>query len=360
MRKLASWHFMPPLSNAEMVFPGLTLDESELNILWALGKNGPMTIDNLANSDYYLPYCVNCYSTENEEVWLRLGEHHTKISYKPNFIYRVVRRLCKNWLVTKTGKKISYTDEHGPREKIVVAPTLTGLILYLQSIRADDLKSAFHQSMGLNEADNEKGNTRNRKLLLFANKWDFLTKNLGVDVGEQKCYRALAQTLEDFVGIHKVSFSVKPQELKFEGYLEVPASLLMFGKPKGKFSLFRDEQVDTLLKSEELNQLLNSYIAYLIANDIRRLSLCSQAEVPECLSSLESEREFAYFKPKTAKSGSLFKGNLLKGFVPDYASLAQFFTGMFVKNLLWVSKAIVEPEVKIREKTSDYEVKEIN
>ncbi len=71
--------------------------------------------------------------------------------------------------------------------------------------------------MGLDKTEEERQNIENRKLLPFVYYWDFITKNINgdtfgkeksidsraMDVGNKKCFKALAKTIQNFSGIHK-------------------------------------------------------------------------------------------------------------------------------------------------------------
>ncbi len=122
-------------------------------------------------------------------------------------------------------------------------------------------------------------------------------------------------------------FVVNPQKGIFNGYLEVPSSMILYKELDVDVMRERDEQVAKLLKNPRLASLLGAYLAYLITKDIRRLSLVSGKEIIETLSQLNSEKEFAFFRPELANQGSLFIDGRLKDYVPKYATLKHFFTG---------------------------------
>jgi hypothetical protein len=179
-----------------------------------------------------------------------------------------------------------------------------------------------------------------------------------MDVGKKKCFRALAKTIQDFSGIHQVRFVVNPQKRVFNGYLEVPSSMILYKESDVDVIRERDEQVAKLLKNPRLASLVRAYLAYLITKDIRRLSLVDGKEIPETLSQLDSEKEFAFFRPELANQGSLFLDGRFKDYVPKYATLEHFFTGLFVKNLLWIESA--KEKEKPLSGNNDYKVHFLN
>jgi hypothetical protein len=99
---------------------------------------------------------------------------------------------------------------------------------------------------------------------------------------------------------------------------------------------------------------VRAYIAYLITKDIWKLSLLKGEEISQTTHELNSEKEFRFFKPDLARQYSLFKDGRLKDYVPDYASLNYFFTGLFVKNLIW-TETVKENEKPFTGNT-DYKV----
>jgi len=117
--------------------------------------------------------------------------------------------------------------------------------------------------------------------------------------------------------------------------------------------LVRDEDITKYLRGKEAASLRDAYIAYLITKDIQRLSRESKDDVKRLLNELESEKELAYFEKRQVGPNPIFKGGRLKEFLPKYAGIEYFFTGMFVENLLWSKKAVKKAK---ETKTSDFEV----
>ncbi len=221
------------------------------------------------------------------------------------------------------------------------------------------MESAFKESMGLDKTDSEKQKIENRKLVPFVDFWDFIIKNL--KDGEKKCFMALAKTIKDFSGIRKVRFVAKPQKAEFNGYLETGILDLRTYGDQTNVTIERDEQVANLLKNDKLASLVQAYLAYLITKDIERMSNIGGKNSLEKASILDSEREFAYFRPERANHVSLFRDGVLNDYVPKFATLEYFFTGLFVKNLLYVETRKEEPKIeqKVIPENNDYKIEVI-
>ena len=348
MREVASWDFIPPIVSGSpvIVSASLSLDESQLNILWKVTQSGPKSLYQLSKITYSLPQKLNCRSYSNPHVW---AENLKKgITYHRSFVFKVVQRLERKGLVKTEFRSstVKLKKDVMPIQKKMVIPTLAGLILYLQN---SELESSFSESMGLDKTEKERQKTENRNLVPFIDSWDFIIKQINdnmnetkksndlkaIDIGKKKCFKALTEAVQEFSGVYKVRFVVKTQNIAFEGYLEVPGSMILYRDMNVEVVREKDEQIAKLLKNPKLANLVRAYLAYLITKDIRKMSLYDTEEIPEALTRLDSEREFAFFRPELARQGSLFQGGRLKDYVPQYATLNYFFAGLFVKNLLW-------------------------
>ena len=348
MREVASWDFVPPVvsGSTTIVWASLRLDEAQLNILWKVAQEGPNSLYRLSNCTYMLPQKLNCERADNIEAWVANLEK--PIEYKRSFVFKKVQQLERKGLVKteirKAVKKFEKKKGFMPVLKKMVSPTLAGLILYFQST---ELENSFTESMGLDKTEVEKQKIENRKLFPFIYHWDFLIKQISNAMesdnsiepymkGRKKCFMAIAKTIRDFRGIHKAKFIINPQKLTFDGYLEVPSSMLLLKEPNLEVEIERDEQIANLLKNPKFASLVRAYLAYSITKDIRKMSLLESEEVSEALDELDSEKEFRFFMPDLARKYSLFKDDRLKDYVPEYASLNSFFTGLFVKNLIYI------------------------
>jgi hypothetical protein len=356
MREVASWSFIPPVvfGSPGIVWENLHLDESQLNILWKVAKSGPTSLYQLSKTIYYLPEQLNYRTTYHEEVWTKNLKE--PITYKRPFVFKVVKKLEEKKLV-ETEKRTS-----GVRLKLMVSPTVAGFVLYLQN---SELESSFSNSMGLDKTEEEKQKIQNRKLVPFVAFWDFIIEQLNngcknnVDLnhnneGKKKCFKALDKTIKDFSGIHRVKFFIKPHEIEFNGYVNIPYSKMLVWKSSIEFISKRDEQVAKLLMNPKLASLVRAYLAYLITTDIERLSGVENEEVLKLLPHLESEKEFAYFRPELKNQGSLFQDGQFKNYITKNIPIEHFFTGLFVKNLLWVETT--EEKQKAVTEDSDYKV----
>lgn len=318
--------------------PMLDMEESEINILWALCKKGPKSIYALKEKMKF-----ELQLSWPKRVWIQLPDILTASeakemvknlmkpkSYQRTSIHKVVNKLSVKNLVEITR------DTSGARIRTIVKPTFQGLVLYLQNpFEKARLDSIFeHYS----------------EMIPFSDKWDSMENQLG----REKCMKALEQTVQDFVDILQAKFQTRHLNLVFEGFLESPP-MLMRGIPEDVvITRERDNDAAKYLESKEALALRNSYIAYLAVHDIRILFGASREETEELLPGLESENELAYFEKRQVGVNPLFKGNRLKEFFPKYASIEWFFTGMFVKNLLWHKKAIEKQKNKIYDFEVEY------
>lgn len=242
---------------------------------------------------------------------------------------KILRRLERKGLL-KIAK-----DTSRDRIRQIAQPTFSGLMLYLtNSPKNERFKHVFgHHS----------------DVIPFSSQWHIITNKLG----REKCGNALEQTTKDFVEIAKVRFHLRRLGMEFEGFLESPR-MLMRKVPESNVVKEKDIEVAKYLESKEAQLLRDSYIAYLIVHDIKELSWESKEETEKLLAGLESERELACLEERQGNPDPLFKGKRLREFLPKYAGIEYFFTGMFVNNLLWVKKKIekvVEEPIK-----TDFEV----
>jgi hypothetical protein len=186
-------------------------------------------------------------------------------------------------------------------------------------------------------------------MIPFSDKWESMITVLG----KEKCIQVLERTIKDFIEMERARFLIRSLRMSFEGFLESPRMLLREA-PEVEVIRERDIEVAEYLKNKEALLLKNSYIAHLILHDICMLSGESREQTQKMISNMESEKELAYLEGRNSETNSLFKGNRLKEFLPKYADIEYFFTGMFVENLLWNKKTIEKPKRKVE--TSDFEV----
>ena len=325
MKKMLQWLVFPIVCTRKErdYFPSLLIDEAEINILWFLMREKPTNLYQLMKVKYELP----------QSLFHGIGLGHKElkkktVTYHYPSVRHVVIKLEKKKLVRV------HKDKSKPIAKVVVEPTLQGVIFYLRH-------------------SNDTGKLANvlenySDMIPFLRNWDSLVSEL-----KDKCARALEDTLNGFFNITETRFRIRPLKLKFEGFLESSKNLLPnpFREENESFILVRDEDAAGYLRKEEALTLRNSYIAYLIMKDIERLSFESKEEVQRLLAKLDSEKELAYFEKRQVGSNPLFKNGRLKEFLPEYSGIEYLITGMFVKNLLW--KKIAE---KPKETTHDYEI----
>jgi hypothetical protein len=320
MPNVGVWLFDFPIQSDYKGFSGqlILVDECEINIIWKLGKEGPLSIYKLFEETYHLP-----------SVWSGIteisGSRKTgaKRNYEYFFIYKKVKGLAKRRLIT--------VSESRHKEPRIVRLTFLGMLVYLVgSLEGDKFKNTMNH---------------HTELLPFSDLWDLLINKLG----SEKVIEAFDRAIRGFSKLAIASFKVKSLGLEFEGFLRNRlTSVLSLKEDSGKE---RDKSVSDLLKSKELAVLRNSYIAFLAVNDIWKLRNKSSSEVKEILPMLDSEMELAYFEGRKPSENSLFRDHGLKEFLPKYAGHEYFLTGMFVKNLIWQEK-----DEKCNLTESDYQV----
>lgn len=338
MRKVFVLSFFPITVKKDqgIGFPTLEMDESEVNVLWTICQQGRKSIYDLQVKTKF-----SLQQSNPSYVWARLPdmtveEAKTKLvdlkkpkSYQRTSIYKTVKKLLAKNLVELSK------DTSGNKIKTIVEPTLQGLILYLQSPfdegKWEDVLDVFSH------------------VFPFSDKW----KPMITILGKEKCIQALERTVKDFIEIRRARFLLGPLKMKFEGFLESPRMLLR-EVPEVQVIRERDMQVAQYLMGREFTILRDSYIAYLALQDIRTLSGESREETERMIPEMESEKELAYLERRDTDTNSIFKHKRLKEFLPKYAGLEYFFTGMFVKNLLW-NERIIE-KAKEEATTSDFEV----
>lgn len=291
--------------------PLIVIDECELNIIWKLAQKGPLNIYQLGNSEtYFLP-----------EVWSGIvkveGSRYgtgEKCSYAYSFIYRKVKGLARKSLV-----EVSISKQ---KEARIVRLTLLGLYVYM---------------LGSTDKDKFKNVTNphhhHSYLLPFSSMWDLLMEKLG----ESRVKDALECAMKGFGNLAIVRYKLRSLGLEFEGLLQNDLiSAVRIDETKREM----DNVVLELLRREESSVLRKSYIAYLAVQDIWKLRNKDRKEVQELSMNLASEKDLASLEKREVGFNSLFEGDRLKEFLPEYATEGFYLTGMFVENLLWQKRSI--------------------
>jgi hypothetical protein len=213
----------------------------------------------------------------------------------------------------------------------MVRPTFQGLIVYLRSSTSKEKMRHLWKHYS--------------PMIPFSNIWD----SMNAEIGREKCESAFERTLERFACIIKVRFHIKPLDVRFEGFLKYQPMFPM-GPEDEKYILERDTDVLEFLVSEQTSILKNSYIASLIAEDIKRFHE-TRARL-ERLPESESEKELGILEGTESSLHPVFEGGRMADFVPKYSSLEHYFTGMFVDNLLRKKTKVERP----KEPAHDFEI----
>ena len=96
----------------------------------------------------------------------------------------------------------------------------------------------------------------------------------------------------------------------------------------------------SFLQKDEAVLLREAYVAYLVANDFKRLGNMNEAEIITKIPTLKSVTEMANLEKNTHESMNLFTEKGFSRFFPKYDSIEWYFTGMFVFNMLWEKKPL--------------------
>lgn len=293
------------------------LYKSETNILWELGRKGPLSVYKLSKPLEMAEILTSGIDRLTEP---KIGDNP---NYYRDYVSKVIENLEENGMVRKEQ------DLKNKRKPIMVEPTIEGLVLYLRESKD---RERFDKAM-----DNYS------KYLPFSENWKSLIKKLGMGV----VYSALEQAVKKCENLRKGFFRIRNLSLEFQGFVERMFILVELSKVLKD----KNEKTARILQTEEYSILRNSYIAYLAVYDLLNLERNSKNS-EELIPELDSEKELAFFEKREVGSGSLFRGERLREFFPKYASLEFFLTGMFVENLLWHKIGI-----KATNSRNDFDVK---
>jgi hypothetical protein len=305
----------------EAKFPFLVVDLYELAILWTLVKENPMSIWELSKRKFSPP------KTKSKEALLlgnkayyvsKMTEPPDKKSY--SFVYQIVRRLYNKGLI-----KITQSTA-GERKKDFVAPTLVGIVYFLQN---SDIKKNV-PVLAIHHPD----------LLPFLNSQEQLEKC----VGKRNFYKALKKTVLGLEGVKEKKTKVTGRKglewLEFTIFVESPEKVISpLSHEEFRQNCEKGNKLRRFLGSNEAVDLRNSYITYLAMRDLETLKRLDTKDcddlLPKLLSNLRSEKELAYFEKRQIGEVSLFRSRRFADFFPKYCTLECFFTGIFIHNLLW-------------------------
>jgi hypothetical protein len=322
-----------------MTFQALTLSDCEMYLIWFLGKEGPNRISEIANTPHFFPKPnLDRMFLPDDNMKFRLkdipptyvdsvkkGEFKKKRppNYSNTAIYDAVDRLEEIGLTETISRKPP------PKAERKVDLTFIGLMLYLQnSEEKNRFKSLF---------------SKHSRLFPFSNLWETIEGKFGKDT----CFFTLEKTIRNFHALEKIVYVKNPEKDQFEvfhhQYSEVDMSKLsalelfwlMFERRDSQIIPHKVDSVWEFLKEEKARVLRESYIAYLAAQDMKKLVNLDIDLLENELVQLESESELADLERREIMANPLFKGERLKAFFPKYSGIEYFFTGMFVNNLLW-------------------------
>lgn len=282
----------PLISN----YPGLDLDDSEKIIIYKLAQNGP------SNSENELAKRMKFFLKEQPK-WKASSQHNS-------LVRAAIRRLQQKGFV-KTNKTRCENCEN-----IKVELTFHGLFLYLYQ-RCDM------------EEDYWNAYKKNRYLFPFNSLWDKMWIRF-----EEDMRSAFDKTLRKCRQLKREEFSIDALDAKFEGFIKW-RSIITSKEETKAIERKRNMVFLSFLKDQNSKELLMSYIAYLIIQDMPKIQGKTKSQIESLVFELQSEKELALLENRQIKSNSLLIANRIGEFFPKYGSVEFFFTGMFVNNLLW-------------------------
>ncbi len=315
MSAVRKYHLNPIFVTDTMLLPipSLFLSEVQLNIIRLLAQKGDCSVFDLSKAKYLSlnELEAEIYPFESEE----LEKSKREKLYHYAQIHRSVEELEKLGLV-KTRMDMS-----GVHPRRIAGLTFTGVILYLSAFR---LETKFERT----KAKRVVGIYSD--FLPFSAEWDSISKI----VGKEEAFDRLRETASSFAFIQRVTFELRRQNLKFEGFLRTPMiGAMSIPRPGTMSRRDRNQEFSEFLATRD--QLLKAYIAYLAVYDIAFLSYLDPGEIKKWIDKLWSEKELAHLEERRIETNSLFSGERLREFFPRCATLNSFFTGMFMEHLLW-------------------------
>jgi len=200
------------------------------------------------------------------------------------------------------------------KKKYILALTFDGFHIYLQN--------TFVQEPDREAKHLDEAITANSKLLPFAKYWNEIVSIVGKNVAHRSTAEAIHQR------IFRYSVNIGEINFRFDSFLT---------KHKPTFPKIskRKQDIELVNFVSGSLELRNSYVAYLAVHDI--LSLTSQEKWSKRdlhLNNLESEKALAFFEKRDISSKPLFgSGTRLKEFLPKFATVENFFTGLLMEKL---------------------------
>lgn len=308
----------------DYIVPTMHMSEIEIYVIWVLGEEGPKSIYSIAHKARELPEIHPFFSDMDWKKRFRKKQRYERYDYHP--VYDTVKKLKLRGLVQDQGLQ--------NEEREAVGLTFLGIMFYLQHL--EDTEKGIGER--INHTLKHYSN-----LIPFSTEWRSLTEHLG----DRKCKKALEDTIKEF-RLHKARFNVRSLNLKFDSY----AKRFLRNEVTSNVEYERDKKASDFLGTGEANILMHSYIAYLALEDLGLLSGKTIKDMREMHETLKSEEELAYFEKRKTDHNSLFCGERLKEFLPEYSSMEHFFTGMFVESLIKTKKRLKTKETE----TPDFEV----
>lgn len=341
MGRSSYWNFYPIIG---ILFQTLSLSDCEMYVVWMLGQVGPRSIVEIAKFPRYFPKPnLSRMNLPDDNMKLRLKDippTYLNSTRRPGFnkkrppnysksaIYSAVDRLEKKSLVETISRE--------PLRNVNL--TFIGLMLYLQnSTEKGRFKNLF---------------TKHTRLFPFSHLWTKLTQKFGLD----ECLLTLEKTIENFHGLEKIDYVTQLEKARLEAFyhpysgsdLQILSNSELFGLMFGiyenntKIIPTKNSKVWDFLQSEEALLLRETYIAYLAAQDMKKLVGLENESYDKIIVTLKSEKELAELEKREVMSNPLFKGGRLMKLFQNYSGIECYFTGMFVNNLLWNEKQTIK------------------
>ena len=279
----------------------LILGECGINIIWKLAREGKLSIYDLFRKKGQTGKVE--YSTpelEDDTVTTGKEDSGDKKKYSYSFLHKTVNTLEKKGLVRQSK------DTSGIRNRKMIELTLLGLLVYLWRSKKEDKFITALESNG--------------RVFPFYNLWKSMTEQFG----EDRVMNALAKTTRDIE--HTEAAVLRVQSHRADGY--VPYEWMTRQHQR------RDKDAAEFLLREDSSTLRDSYLTYLMLQDVRTLNKQKLEKKKKPLPEPFSLKEVTFFENNGIPLGF---ANIeeFPDFLKKHFTLESLFTGMFIENLLW-------------------------
>lgn len=297
-------------------FTDILLDTCEIYTLFLLGKYGPQTAYGLSRLkvDYFpQPKATTFYNTFDLQKITDMIPEYDRSAYTYS-----LKRLEKKSLVSLMGFK---------RKKLYFL-SLQGIIWYLQNI-----DNGFTYLMQNYLKLYPLKTTKSQVIASFYEEtFPIIRFWSSLPILNRRLLEVLYQTADAFGALEELNLYIKALNLEVTVFLKHGSSAIANSLVMQNSQGINTNLVD-FLRDNEL--LLNSYLAFLLVNDLKQVSGLEKAEFNYLIPSLTSEIVSAYFENTKPGASSLLSEKIHDTNFLSFFDLSHLFVGMFISNLLW-------------------------